>query len=105
MDEAGLRQMTDPSLSHRRGRRHSNAPEGNTEFAAKYIPHAKLDVLPGQVSHEIFDDQCDQVGRDDSPDACMDAPGVDRAKVHGSIGNTALKFFDAKLNVEGRKSN
>ena len=36
-----------------------------------------------------------QVGRDNYPDACIDAPGVDRAKLHEYIGNAALKFFDA----------
>ena len=29
-------------------------PKENAEFAAKYIPHAQLDVLPDQVNHDIF---------------------------------------------------
>jgi hypothetical protein len=39
------------------------------------------------------------LGRDNYPEACVDAPGVDRVKLHEYIGNTALKFFDTNLNV------
>ena len=105
MDEAGLRQMTVPAYIIVGAADTATPPKENAEFAAKYIPHAKLDVLPGQVSHEIFDNECDQVGRDNYPDACIDAPGVDRAKLHEYIGNAALKFFDANLEVKRQKPN
>jgi len=105
MDEAGLRQMTIPVYIIVGAADTATPPKENAEFAAKYIPHAKLDVLPGQVSHEIFDNECDQVGRDNYPDACIDAPGVDRAKLHEYIGNAALKFFDANLEVKRQKPN
>ena len=105
MDEAGLRQMTIPAYIIVGAADTATPPKENAEFAAKYIPHAKLDVLPGQVSHEIFDNECDQVGRDNYPDACIDAPGVDRAKLHEYIGNAALKFFDANLKVKRQKPN
>ena len=71
----------------------------NAAFAAKYIPHAHLDVLPGPVSHEIFGNECDQVGRDNFPETCNDTPGVDRVKLHEYIGNAALQFFDSNLRV------
>ena len=74
-------------------------PTKNAAFAAKYVPHAQLDVLPGPVGHEIFDNECDQLGRDNYPESCADAPGVDRSKLHEYIGNAALRFFDANLNV------
>ena len=64
------------------------------------MPDAQLDILPGRVNHEIFDNECDQIGRDNYPEACNDAPGVDRAKLHEQIGTAALKFFDAKLGVK-----
>ena len=105
MDEAGLRQMTVPAYIIVGAADTATPPKENAEFAAKYIPHAKLDVLAGQVSHEIFDNECDQVGRDNYPDACIDAPGVDRAKLHEYIGNAALKFFDANLEVKRQKPN
>jgi predicted dienelactone hydrolase len=105
MDEAGLRQMTIPAYIVVGAADTATPPKENAEFAAKYIPHAKLDVLAGQVSHEIFDNECDQVGRDNYPDACIDAPGVDRAKLHEHIGNAALKFFDANLKVKRQKPN
>jgi hypothetical protein len=62
-------------------------------------------VLPGPVGHEIFDNECDQTGRDNFPQACIDAPGVDRAKLHDDIGNAALKFFDTNLRVRRRSPN
>jgi predicted dienelactone hydrolase len=105
MDEAGLRQMTIPAYIIVGAADTATPPKENAEFAAKYVPHAQLDVLPGHVSHEIFDNECDQVGRDNYPDACIDAPGVDRAKLHEYIGNAALKFFDANLNVKRQKPN
>jgi predicted dienelactone hydrolase len=105
MDEAGLRQMTIPVYIIVGAADTATPPKENAEFAAKYIPRARLDVLPGQVSHEIFDNECDQVGRDNYPDACIDAPGVDRAKLHEYIGKAALKFFDTNLNVQRQRSN
>jgi len=105
MDEAGLRQMTIPAYLIVGAADTATPPKENAEFAAKYIPHVQLDVLPGPVGHEIFDNECDQVGRDNSPDACIDAPGVDRAKLHEHIGNAALKFFDTNLNVKRQKPN
>lgn len=105
MDEAGLRQMTIPAYLIVGAGDTSTPPKENAEYAAKYVVHAQLDVLPGPVGHEIFDNECDQVGRDNYPDACIDAPGVDRAKLHEYVGNAALKFFDTNLNVQREKPN
>jgi hypothetical protein len=35
----------------------------------------------------------------------MDAPGVDRVRLHQYIGNAALKFFDTNLDVRRENSN
>jgi predicted dienelactone hydrolase len=105
MDEAGLRQMKIPAYIIVGAGDTTTPLKENAEFAAKYIPHARLDVLPGQIKHEIFNNECDQVGRDNYPDACIDGPGVDRGKLHEYIGNVALKFFDANLGVERQSSN
>ena len=100
MDEAGLRQLTIPTYIIV-GARDTQAPaKENSQFAAKYIPHVQLDVLPGLVDHEIFVNECDALGRDTWPEACIDAPGIDRPKLHEYIGSTALKFFDANLGVK-----
>jgi predicted dienelactone hydrolase len=99
MDAAGLGQMAIPAYLIVGAGDTTTPPEDNAAFAAKYIPQAQLDVLPGQVNHEIFDNECDQIGRDNYPEACNDAPGVDRAKLHEYIGNAALKFFDRTLGV------
>ena len=100
MDEAGLRQLTIPTYIIV-GARDTQAPaKENSEFAAKYIPHVQLDVMPGLVDHEIFVNECDDLGRDTWPEACIDAPGIDRNKLHEYIGSAALKFFDANLGVQ-----
>jgi predicted dienelactone hydrolase len=99
MDEAGLRQMAMPAYLIVGAGDTTTPPDENARFAAKYIPHAQLDVLPGPVSHEIFGNECDQIGRDNYPEACNDAPAVDRFKLHEYIGNAALQFFDSNLNV------
>jgi predicted dienelactone hydrolase len=105
MDEAGLRQMAIPAYLIVGAGDTATPPKENAEFAAKYIPHAQLDILAGPVGHEIFTNECDQIGRDNYPEACIDAPGVDRAKLHAYIGNAALRFFDAKLNVRRQRPN
>lgn len=99
MDAAGLRQMAIPTYIIVGAGDATTPPKDNASFAAKYIPHARLDVLPGPVGHEIFDNECDEIGRDNYPDACTDAPGVDRAQLHAYIGDAALRFFDLSLNV------
>ena len=77
----------DPGLHHRRRRRRHDAAEGECRVRrASNIPQAELDIMPGRVGHEIFDNECDQVGIDNYPEACVDAPGVDRAKLHEHIG-------------------
>jgi predicted dienelactone hydrolase len=103
MDEAGLRQMSIPTFIIV-GARDTQAPPGpNAEFAAKHIPGAKLVIIPGLVDHEIFVNECNQEGRDEFPEACIDAPGVDRAAIHRSIGEAAQEFFDASLARSSRR--
>jgi predicted dienelactone hydrolase len=105
MDEAGLRQMKIPAYLIVGAGDTTTPAEDNAAFAAKYIPHAQLDIIPGPVNHEIFDNECDQLGRDNYPESCVDAPGVDRTKLHEYIGKTALEFFDANLGVRRKSPN
>ncbi|MDN5871638.1 MAG: hypothetical protein L0H73_13065 [Nitrococcus sp.] len=105
MDAAGLRQMAIPAYIIVGAGDTPVPPKENAEFAAKYIPRAQLDVLPGPVGHEIFTNECDQVGRDNYPETCIDAPGVDRSKLHEHIGNAALRFFDTHLHVRRQTPN
>jgi predicted dienelactone hydrolase len=99
MDAAGLRHMAIPAYIIVGAGDTTTPAAENAAFAAKYIPHATLDILPGPVGHEIFGNVCDEVGLDNYPDACHDAPGVDRGKLHDYIGRVALKFFDQNLGV------
>jgi predicted dienelactone hydrolase len=105
MDEAGLRQLAIPTYIIVGARDTQATPKENAEFAAKYVPEARLDLLPGLVDHEIFVNECDDLGRDNWPEACIDAPGVDRAKWHRHIGDAAVTFFDAKLAVQRKGAN
>jgi predicted dienelactone hydrolase len=99
MDADGLRQLTVPAYITVGASDTQTPPQENAEFAAKYIPHAELHVIPGRVDHEIFVNECNEDGKNELPEACIDAPGVDRGKIHEIIGNAALQFFDASLNV------
>lgn len=105
MDAGGLRQTKIPVYIIVGAGDTTTPVKENAAFAAQHIPHAQLDVLPGPVGHEIFDNECDQVGRDNYPEACIDAPGVNRAKLHKYIGQAALKFFDLNLHVRRQRPN
>ena len=103
MDEAGLGQMSIPAYVTVGARDTQTPAQDNAAFAAANIPGAKLVIIPGLVDHEIFVNECDNEGRDEFPEACIDAPGVDRHAIHQEVGAAALKFFDAHLSSEGGK--
>lgn len=69
----------------------------NAEFAAANVPGAQLNVLPGKVGHEIFLNECNQLGREQFPEACIDDPSVDRHLLHAEISSAATTFFDTQL--------
>jgi predicted dienelactone hydrolase len=99
MDEAGLRQLTIPTYITVGASDTQTPPDENAVFAAENIPNAELYVIPGKVDHEIFVNECNEIGRDEFPEACIDAPGIDRAEIHRTIGVAAVKFFDTALGV------
>ena len=103
MNEAGLAELKVPVYITVGARDTQTPPADNAEFAAKYIPNAELAVIPGHVDHEIFVNECNDEGRNEFPEACVDAPGVDRGKIHERVGTAAVKFFDAGLNVRRGK--
>jgi len=96
MDEDGLRQMKTPAYLTVGAADTQTPPAENAEFAADHIPGAELVVIPG-ADHEIFVNECDQGGRDELPEACIDAPGVDRAAIHRQVSDAAAEFFGAHL--------
>lgn len=99
MDADGLGKMAIPAYVVVGAGDTTTPPAENAAFAAEHMPDAVLNVLPGPVGHEIFGNECDEIGRDNYPEACVDAPGVDRAALHKHIGDAALAFFDAHLGV------
>jgi predicted dienelactone hydrolase len=104
MDAPGLRRTAVPAYIMVGAGDTTTPPKANAEFAAKYIPHGQLDVLSGPVNHEIFGNECDQIGRDNYPEACVDAAGVNRAEIHEYIGAAAVRFFDSHLKVLRQKA-
>ncbi|MDR5781029.1 lipoprotein signal peptide [Caballeronia sp. LZ065] len=100
MDAAGLHNMAIPAYIIVGAGDTTTPPEDNAEFAAKHISRATLDIMPGPVGHEIFGNECDQLGRENYPEACADAAGIDRVKLHDYIGDAAVRFFDMSLGVQ-----
>ena len=47
--------------------------------------------------HEIFTNECDEEGKNEFPEGCIDKPGVNRHILHGEIAARALKFFGDSL--------
>ena len=103
MDAAGLAAMKVPAYIIVGAGDTVTPAAPNAAFAAQHIGQAKLVVIPGPVGHEIFVNECDEEGRNELPETCLDAPGVDRAKLHAQIGAAALQFFDTSLAVPARK--
>ena len=99
MDEAGLRQLKVPAYITVGAADTQAPPAENAEFAARHAEHAELHVIPGRVDHDIFVNECNETGRNEFPQACIDAPGVERASIHAQVGEAAVRFFDASLNV------
>ncbi len=104
MDADGLRQTQVPVHLVVGAGDLATPPDENAAFAARHIPQARLQRLPGPVGHEIFTNECDADGRDNFPESCVDAPGVDRAALHQAIGQAALAFFDQALDVRRAKA-
>jgi len=99
MDETGLGKMTIPVYITVGARDTQTPPGPNAEFAAANIPGAQLAIIPGPVDHEIFVNECNEEGRDEFPEACIDAPGVDRAAIHEAVGSAAVRFFREAFGV------
>jgi len=103
MDEAGLRQLKVPAYITVGAADAQAPPADNAAFAARYAERAELHVIPGRVDHDIFVNECSEPGRNEFPQACIDAPGVDRGSIHAQIGQAAVRFFDASRNVQRGK--
>jgi predicted dienelactone hydrolase len=99
MDPAGLQQLQVPTYITVGAGDTQAPPKDNAEFAARHVPRAELYVIPGRVDHDIFVNECNEDGRNEFPQACIDAPGVDRGRIHALIAEVAFRFFEASLNV------
>jgi predicted dienelactone hydrolase len=66
----------------------------NAQKYANLVSSARLTMVPGAVTHLGFVNECTELGRKESPNACQDPPDVNRAGVHRQIGALALDLFD-----------
>ena len=99
MDAAGLGELKVPAFLTVGASDTQTPPKENAVFAARHIPHSQLWVIPGAVDHEIFTNECDEEGRNEFPEGCIDRPGVNRHILHGEIAARALKFFGDNLHA------
>ncbi len=72
-------------------------PKENAVFAARAYSAFEALGIPGAVDHEIFTNECDEEGRNEFPEGCIDRPGVNRHVLHGEIAARALQFFGDHL--------
>jgi predicted dienelactone hydrolase len=73
------------------------APPGtNGELAARLIPGATIDILPG-VGHYDFLSECGATGLASGKAYCTDRPGVSRHETHARVEHDAIAFFDKAL--------
>jgi predicted dienelactone hydrolase len=103
MDAAGLQQLQVPTYITVGAGDTQAPPRDNAEFAARHVPRAELYVIPGRVDHDIFVNECNDDGKNEFPQACIDAPGVDRGRIHALIAEEAFRFFNAGLNIPRSK--
>jgi predicted dienelactone hydrolase len=82
------------ALNHYR----ANTYDSTIAYLANKLWQRPRDVALS-ISFLLFINECDDDGRNEFPQACIDAPGVDRGKIHAAIADAALKFFDASLNA------
>ncbi|ODS93869.1 MAG: lipoprotein signal peptide [Comamonas sp. SCN 65-56] len=100
MDAEGLRQTRVPVHLIVGAADRATPADENAAFAALHIPQAQLQLLPGPVGHEIFTNECDADGRDNYAESCVDAPGVNRADLHQTIGEAAVAFFEKAFEAQ-----
>lgn len=72
-------------------------PATNARYLAAHIPHAKLTIYPGGVAHYTFLGTCTAAGKQQSPDFCVDRPGVNRDAIHTKTALKAVLFFNKYL--------
>jgi predicted dienelactone hydrolase len=72
-------------------------PEDNARYYAAHIPNAKLKMYPAGVAHYTFLDTCTESGKKESPELCIDGPGIQRDAVHAETAQEAIEFFDDVL--------
>lgn len=71
-------------------------PEINAKFYASKIKNSQIKILPN-VTHWVFLNPGTVVGKALKPLLTIDSSLVDRAKIHETVGNWALNFFNENL--------
>ncbi|WP_346892413.1 alpha/beta fold hydrolase [uncultured Roseibium sp.] len=56
-------------------------------------PSFDVEILTGNIGHYVFLSEATETGRIDAPDICLDPPDVDRAVIHKTCVEKALRLF------------
>jgi len=68
----------------------------NAKYVAAHVPGSRLVLFPG-AGHYTFFATCTALGRKAHPELCVDAPGVDRQRIHERAASMAAAFFSEHL--------
>jgi predicted dienelactone hydrolase len=94
-DREGLKSVTMPALLYR-AQQSDLAADGNVLALAAGLPRPpRLEGTPG--GHFVFVDPCPPALAAESPAACKDAAGVDRAAIHRRIEREIADFLRQNL--------
>lgn len=67
--------------------------ENNAAHYARGIPSARFDILD-RGGHFGFFSHCNFIGQQNAAMVCVDAPGIDREKLHRRIQDSTLLFLE-----------
>jgi predicted dienelactone hydrolase len=95
-DRAGLTKVTVPVVIFRAADDHHVRNEWNADSVSRNLP-ATPEVITVPGDHYVFIAPCPPALATELPDACSDAPGVDRTAIHAEIAEELLLFFGRTL--------
>ena len=93
LSEESLRQIVNP-VCIIVGESDTEAPADTcAAWLHERLPNSTLEVLGEDVGHYTFLAEATERGRELAPELCLDAPGVDRRRIHEATVAAALELF------------
>ncbi|MEO1250558.1 MAG: dienelactone hydrolase family protein [Pseudomonadota bacterium] len=75
------------------GANDQEAPPHCSEWLDNQLSENKLTILSNPIGHFVFLCEATERGRSVMPDICVDAPGVDRGRIHDQAAEAAINLF------------